>query len=299
MEDSIPTSGVKPPTQKSFAQLTKIQWITVAILTYINLINYMDRYTIAGVLSQVQDEFHIDASQAGFLQTAFVLAYMLFAPFFGYFGDRHSRRMLMAVGVLIWAVATLVGSFMPNYGSFLAMRALVGVGEASYSTIAPTIISDMFVKDLRSKILAIFYFAIPVGGGLGYIAGRGLANAFHSWRWALRGTPILGLIAFMLIVFVLKEPPRGQVEGKGHLKPTDYVRDLKSLASNMSYILSTLGFTCVSFCTGALAWWGPNFVENAIFSLEVSEANRPISVDKVSLVFGAVTMLSGLTSNAY
>ena len=50
-----------------------------------------------------------------------------------------------------------------DYGSFLAMRAIVGIGEASYSTIAPTIISDMFVKEARSKMLAIFYFAIPVG----------------------------------------------------------------------------------------------------------------------------------------
>jgi hypothetical protein len=45
----------------------------------------------------------------------------------------------------------------------MACRAMVGIGEASYSTIAPTIISDMFVKDMRSKMLALFYFAIPVG----------------------------------------------------------------------------------------------------------------------------------------
>lgn len=50
-----------------------------------------------------------------------------------------------------------------NYQWFLICRAMVGVGEASYSTIAPTIISDMFVKDNRSKMLALFYFAIPVG----------------------------------------------------------------------------------------------------------------------------------------
>lgn len=50
-----------------------------------------------------------------------------------------------------------------TFGWFLLFRALVGIGEASYSTIAPTIISDLFVKDVRSKMLALFYFAIPVG----------------------------------------------------------------------------------------------------------------------------------------
>lgn len=69
----------------------------------------------------------------------------------------------MAVGVGIWVLAVLVGSFMESFTGFLIMRAIVGVGEASYSTIAPTIISDMFVKDARSKMLALFYFAIPVG----------------------------------------------------------------------------------------------------------------------------------------
>ena len=116
-----------------------------------------------GILTQVQDYYSISDTQAGFLQTIFVLSYMIFAPAFGYLGDRYSRKWIMAVGVGIWVLAVLVGSFMQDFTAFLIMRAIVGVGEASYSTIAPTIISDMFVKDARSKMLALFYFAIPVG----------------------------------------------------------------------------------------------------------------------------------------
>jgi MFS family permease len=69
----------------------------------------------------------------------------------------------MAAGIFVWSLTTLLGSFMTGFWPFLCMRALVGVGEASYSTIAPTIISDLFVGDTRSKFLALFYFAIPVG----------------------------------------------------------------------------------------------------------------------------------------
>lgn len=53
--------------------------------------------------------------------------------------------------------------FLQSFEWFIVFRAFVGIGEASYSTIAPTIISDLFVKDVRSKMLALFYFAIPVG----------------------------------------------------------------------------------------------------------------------------------------
>ena len=101
----------------------------------------------------------------------------------------------------------------------------------------------MFVQELRSKILGIFYFAIPVGSGLGFVVGRGLANAFGHWRWALRGTPILGLLAIILMVFVLKEPPRGKAEGHDQLKATKYTKDLKALASNMTFVFSTLGLS--------------------------------------------------------
>lgn len=92
---------------------------------------------------------------------------MVCAPIFGYLGDRYSRRWIMILGVALWSGTTLLGSFMQQFGWFLAFRALVGIGEASYSTIAPTIISDLFVNDMRSKMLAMFYFAIPVGSGLG------------------------------------------------------------------------------------------------------------------------------------
>lgn len=111
--------------------------------------------------------FDIDNDSAGLLQTVFVLSYMVFAPLFGYLGDRYSRRWLMVVGVALWSTTTLLGSFMKNFVGFITFRALVGIGEASYSTIAPTIISDLFIDSMRSKMLAFFYFAIPVGSGMG------------------------------------------------------------------------------------------------------------------------------------
>jgi len=141
-----------------------------------------------GILVDIQRQFKIGDDKGGLLQTAFVISYMICAPVFGYLGDRYNRKFIMAFGVFLWSLTTFVGSYMnvsffelnykglfcfsnyfysiifsQEYYLFLFFRSLVGVGEASYSTIAPTIISDMFVKDVRSKMLALFYFAIPVG----------------------------------------------------------------------------------------------------------------------------------------
>ncbi|EDW61869.2 uncharacterized protein Dvir_GJ22291, isoform C [Drosophila virilis] len=272
------------------ARMGHLQWFTVATLCFVNLINYMDRFTIAGVLTEVKEDFHIDNDNAGLLQTAFVISYMIFAPLFGYLGDRYSRRWLMAVGVALWSTTTLLGSYMHTFGWFITFRALVGIGEASYSTIAPTIISDLFVNSMRSKMLAMFYFAIPVGSGLGYIVGSKTAQLANNWRWALRVTPILGVIAVMLILLI-KDPKRGESEGQSGMEPTSFCIDIKELLKNRSFMLSTAGFTCVAFVAGALAWWGPTYIH---LGLKMQPGNENLQLDDVAFKFGLITMIAGV-----
>jgi len=295
----------RPASHAASGHITTKQWITVAVLVYVNLINYMDRLTLAGILEDVKREFNASDAMAGILQTAFIVSYMLFAPLFGYLGDRYSRKAIMAGGVFLWSIFTLIGSFMsgaeehrgkgwanPDFLAFLGCRAMVGIGEASYSTIAPTIISDMFVKDTRSKMLALFYFAIPVGSGLGYIVGSETASFFGHWQWGLRATPVLGIVAVVLIILLLTDPPRGESEGHEDLEAASYREDLAYLATNTSFILSTLGFTCVTFCTGALSWWGPIFIQRGLETQP--EEERAMNPSSVPFVFGVVTMMSGV-----
>merc|ERR1719342_1994957 len=224
----------------------------------------MDRLTLAGILEDVKREFNASDAMAGILQTAFIVSYMLFAPLFGYLGDRYSRKAIMAGGVFLWSIFTLIGSFM----------------------------SDMFVKDTRSKMLALFYFAIPVGSGLGYIVGSETARAFGHWQWGLRATPVAGVIAVVLIMVFLMDPPRGESEGHQDMQAQTYKEDIVSLAKNKSFVFSTLAFTCVTFCTGALSWWGPVYIQNGLRTMK--EEDRGIAEEKVELIFGVVTMMSGI-----
>uniref|UniRef100_A0A146M1V6 Protein spinster n=1 Tax=Lygus hesperus TaxID=30085 RepID=A0A146M1V6_LYGHE len=289
--DAVPSLNPIEEPKPHSDRVTWKEWSTVIILCFVNLINYMDRYTVAGVLDEIRREFNADFQMGGLLQTAFVLSYMIFAPLFGYMGDRYNRRYLMAFGVFFWSLTTLVGSFMPSYSTFLLFRSLVGIGEASYSTIAPTIISDIFVSDNRSKMLALFYFAIPVGSGMGYIVGSTAASLGDNWRWGLRVTPILGAVAVILIIFVLVDPTRGEAEGKSDIQATSYREDIKSLATNKSFMLSTFGFTCVSFVTGALAWWGPNYIAKGEQLIRKTDFTQDTAI---ALVFGVIAMMSGV-----
>uniref|UniRef100_A0A6Q2XYQ6 Protein spinster homolog 1 n=1 Tax=Esox lucius TaxID=8010 RepID=A0A6Q2XYQ6_ESOLU len=288
-EEDEPASGVSS-TRALF---------TVGVLCFINLLNYMDRFTVAGVLPDIEQYFGIDDGNSGLLQTVFICSYMFLAPVFGYLGDRHNRKLIMSVGIAFWSVVTLASSFTPKncFWLLLLTRGLVGVGEASYSTIAPTIIADLYVKGERTRMLSVFYFAIPVGSGLGYIVGSKVDDVAGDWHWALRVTPVLGLIAVFLLLFVVKEPKRGAIEARPeHTLPrTSWLVDMKALGRNPSFMLSTFGFTAVAFVTGSLALWAPAFLFRAsVFTGERAPCvNGPCDTSD-SFYFGIITVVSGI-----
>ncbi|XP_062875021.1 protein spinster homolog 1 [Trichomycterus rosablanca] len=273
--------------------------LTVAVLCYINLLNYMDRFTVAGVLPDIEQFFLISDGTSGLLQTVFICSYMFLAPLFGYLGDRYNRKVIMSVGIFFWSMVTLASSFIAKdyFWALLLTRGLVGVGEASYSTIAPTIIADLFIKEKRTIMLSVFYFAIPVGSGLGYIVGSSVDKTTKDWHWALRVTPALGLLAVLLLVFVVQEPNRGAIEARPEhtLHRTSWLADMKTLCKNKSFVLSTFGFTAVAFVTGSLALWAPAFLfRAAVFTGEKQPCIHGPCDTSDSLYFGIITCITGV-----
>ncbi|KAA0705879.1 Protein spinster -like protein 1 [Triplophysa tibetana] len=273
--------------------------LTVAVLCFVNLLNYMDRFTVAGVLTDIEHFFNISDGKSGLLQTVFICSYMFLAPLFGYLGDRYNRKVIMCVGIFFWSLVTLASSYVSKeyFWALLLTRGLVGVGEASYSTIAPTIIADLFVKEKRTNMLSIFYFAIPVGSGMGYIVGSKVVTVAKDWHWALRVTPGLGLLAVILLMFVVKEPKRGAIEAHPEhmLHRTSWLEDMKALCRNPSFLLSTFGFTAVAFVTGSLALWAPAFLfRAAVFTGEKKPCLMEPCDNTDSLIFGGLTVVSGI-----
>uniref|UniRef100_A0A914WD37 Major facilitator superfamily (MFS) profile domain-containing protein n=1 Tax=Plectus sambesii TaxID=2011161 RepID=A0A914WD37_9BILA len=294
------TGRNSPTPSDDDAPIPRRNYVAVIILFIINLLNYMDRFTVAGVLTQLQDYFDMNDAQGGLLQTVFICFYMIFAPICGYLGDRYNRKWIMSVGIFIWSGAVLLSTFMPShhYWLFLACRGVVGIGEASYSTVSPTLIADMFTGKNRSRMLMLFYFAIPVGSGLGFIVGSNVATLMGGWQWGVRVTPILGVACLLLIIFVLREPERGEAEG-AHVERTTFWEDIKHLAHNRTYVYSTLGFTSVVFVTGSMSWWTPTAVEHA-WAMNNHQEKPPMEAKaKISLVFGVITCLAGLLGVAF
>ncbi|XP_072475070.1 protein spinster homolog 3 [Notamacropus eugenii] len=271
----------------------------VAVLCFINLLNYMNWFIIPGVLLDIQKHFVLSDSEAGLLQTVFISGLLLAAPLFGYLGDRYSRKAILSVGIVLWSGGSLSGSFLPGQYSwlFFLSRGVVGIGVASYSTIAPTIIGDLFVKDQRTRMLSLFYVFIPVGSGLGYVLASTVTEATGDWHWAFRIMPCLEAVALTLLVLLVPDPPRGGMEeqSKAGGSRTRWCEDIKYLGKNWSFVWSTLGVTAMAFVTGALGFWAPKFLfyTRVLHHLQPPCLQEPCDSSD-SLIFGALTVVTGI-----
>nr|XP_027301793.1 protein spinster homolog 3 isoform X3 [Anas platyrhynchos] len=290
-------------------------YLTVGVLCYANLINFMDWFIVPGILLDIQQYFNLRDEEAGLLQTAFILCYMVAAPFFGYLGDRYNRKIILGAGIFFWSAVTLGTSFISEsyHWMFFLSRGLVGIGTASYSTVAPTIIADQFDEGKRTTMLSVFYICIPVGSGLGYVLASSMANVTGDWHWAFRVTPCLGGIALVLLIKLVPHKIQRRTEAHRALsisgtirvaaeKPgvqrsakTTWWQDVISLGKNCSFVWSTLGLTAMAFVTGALGMWVPMFLYRAqVVQGTVSPCVEKSCNSSNSLIFGGITIGTGI-----
>src|SRR5438045_587985 len=160
----------------------------LALLLGINLFNYIDRFVLAAVEPNIRAAFFAPGdpnamTMTGLLAPAFLFTYMLSAPILGFLSDRFSRWLIVGVCVILWSFATAASGFAATFAALFATRVFVGIGEGGYGPAAPTILADLFPIDIRGRVMAIFYTAIPVGRAHGYVIG-GVVGAHLGWPWA-------------------------------------------------------------------------------------------------------------------
>ncbi|MES1167302.1 MAG: MFS transporter, partial [Pseudomonadota bacterium] len=209
----------------------------------------------------------------GGLSMAFMVVYMVGAPVFGWLAERYSRWSLIGIGVILWSLASGGSGLATGFGLLLLTRCFVGIGEAAYGPVAPTIISDFYPVKMRGQVLAWFYMAIPVGSALGYVLGEGIAKsgigswgagAFgfspESWRWAFYCVMPPGILLGSWCFF-MREPPSGQADLSSTQKPARVQwRDYLILLRTPSYVYCTLGMAAMTFAIGGIAFWMPFYL---------------------------------------
>jgi MFS transporter, Spinster family, sphingosine-1-phosphate transporter len=262
--------------------------LALLLLIAINLLNYMDRYVLAAVQSLIIEELPPPGPDkrywSGMLAPAFLLSYTLAAPLFNWLSIRLSRWILIGIAVIIWSLASGGSGLAPTYLILLATRVFVGIGEAAYGPVAPSVLADLYPIERRGRVLSWFYMAIPVGSALGYAVGGTVSSASGSWRMPFYVLTIPGLILGAACLLI-RGLPGARPAGHGRTTSRDVLLLAKQLIHNRSYVLNTLGMTAMTFALGGLAFWMPDYVANY---------RKATSLAAASTIFGAITVVAGL-----
>jgi MFS family permease len=270
----------------------------VGLLTGLNFINYLDRFIVAAVLPRIQADLGLSNFEGGLLATVFLLGYFVTSPIFGYLGDRMPRKYLIAAGVATWSVATVASGLSHSLTTLIIARAAVGVGEASYATLAPTIIDDVSAPNQKGRMLAIFFVAIPIGSAAGYLLGGYVQKAW-GWREAffIGGGP--GIV-LALLCLGLVEPTRKLAA----VKEATLAAIMKVLAKIKLYRRAVLGYCAHTASIGAFAYWAPKFLSArfgdqfvaplaADATKEMIDARAEQILSSANFYFGVVTVIAG------
>ena len=296
------------------------------LLLMINMFNYVDRQVLAAVVGpikktffnqpealnttgsgvlgsvihwfQIQLGFKPEDALLGLLGTAFMLVYMIGAPIFARIAGKVSRWKIVGFGVILWSLASGASGAAATFFALLVTRCCVGIGEAAYGPVAPSMIADMYPIQTRGRVLAWFYVAIPVGSAFGYVLGGWIAGsdigswgghivgtAHESWRWVFFLVTIPGIL-LGLKCFRMPEPTQAQPTGNrpANSAPVPW-KDYWILLRTPSYVFCTLGMAAMTFAIGGIAFWMPYYLES-----------RPGASPHSTIIFGAITAGAGLSA---
>ncbi|KAJ6948742.1 hypothetical protein NC651_002913 [Populus alba x Populus x berolinensis] len=317
----------------------KPSWFTperlLVIFCVINLINYVDRGAIAsngvngsrGSCSKsgtctsgrgIQGDFNLSNFEDGVLSSAFMVGLLLACPIFASLAKSVNPFRLIGVGLSVWTVAVVGCGFSINFWSITVCRMLVGVGEASFISLAAPFIDDNAPPAKKTLWLGMFYMFIPTGYAAGYVYG-GLVGDHFNWRYAFFGEAVL-MLPFAVLGFVMKplqlkgfapaestkaltsiETASLEVQDtddsvvKGSMKSSKskcafvdlkqfsrFMKDLKVLLLEKVFVVNVIGYIVYNFVLGAYSYWGPK----AGYSI--------YNMSNADLIFGGITIVCGI-----
>ena len=182
-------------TSRSFSATSG--WITVAFLTIAYLFSFIDRWILGLLIEPIKADLGLTDTQIGLLLgPAFAIFYATMGLPLGWLADRRNRVRIVAVGIGLWSLATAASGLAKSFIHLFIARMSIGIGEATLSPCAMSIISDSFPREKRSRPIAVYTTALSLG-------------ALAPWQATFIVVGLPGLLLALVFMF-LREPPRAQ-----------------------------------------------------------------------------------------
>ncbi|MGH9914740.1 MAG: spinster family MFS transporter, partial [Pyrinomonadaceae bacterium] len=266
MEEPYPTQGYA--------------WYVVGVLMLAYVFSFIDRQILSLLVQPIRRDLGINDTQMSLLLGfSFAVFYSFFGIPLGRLADSRSRRTLIVIGFGLWSLMTAGCGLARNFVQMLLLRMGVGVGEATLSPAAYSLIADYFPAHRRSTALGVYSMGIYIGSGLAFLLG-GVALSFASgqqlWQLPIVGSTrpwqvvffIVGLpgLVLALLVYTVREPVRRGMRmmkvANGTLKvekvPFKEVFNY-ILANKRTFICHNVGFALLTLAAYGNSSWIPTF----------------------------------------
>ena len=237
-------------------QVPFYSWYALALLTFVYVLNFLDRQIVYILFPSIKKEFSFSDIQLSlFGATAFVIFYTVLGIPFGRMADKVSRKKMIAIGLAVWSLFSGLTGFAVGFKTLFFCRVMVGVGEATLGPAAFSLLADYFPFEKRATVSSIYSMGIALGAGFAALFGGWIVGWNWGWRWAFYLLGFPGLF-FAVLVFMLREKPRGSTE----IQQISYTgSDWKTLLTNRVLIFHYLGYALFGLATNNLSIWGVTF----------------------------------------
>lgn len=241
------------PQTASEARAGAATRITLAMLSFVYVLNFLDRQLVSILAKPIQDGLNITDGQLGKLTGLyFALFYCFIAIPIGWLADRTSRTRVLAIACAVWSGATAACGMAASYGQLVVARMMVGVGEAGGVPPSYAIISDTFPRERRTTAMAIFNLGPPLGSGLGIAFGASLAAAF-DWRLPFYVIGGVGVVTAIAVALIVREPKRGQADAaRAETQSAGFVATIAQFFGNPLLLMASLASGAGNFITYGL-----------------------------------------------
>jgi MFS family permease len=188
------------------------RWIVLVTLTFVYVLNFLDRQLLGILAKPIQDSLHITDGQLGLIGGLyFAFFYCFIAIPVGWLADRTNRVTVLSLACAIWSGATIACGMAATYPQLVAARMLVGFGEAGGVPPSYAIITDTFPAGQRGTAFGIYNLGPPIGAALGIAFGASIAAMF-DWRDAFVAIGVIGVVAALVVRIIVREPRRGATD---------------------------------------------------------------------------------------
>jgi len=206
-------------------EASSYSWYVLMVLVVVYILNFIDRQILSILAVDIKADLGLTDADMGFLGgAAFAVFYALFGIPLGRLADNWSRVKLLSIGLALWSIMTALSGFARNQAELTMARMGVGVGEATASPTAYSLISDYFPKKQRATALAIYSSGLYIGGGVSLFLGALIVQSWNAaypqggplglsgWHAAFVAVGIPGVLVGLWVAS-LREPLRGAMDG--------------------------------------------------------------------------------------